>query len=194
MKRSGLQRRPGNSREEDSQEGPTTKFAVDAMHGALARKLRAIGFDSAYYREGGDAGIIELAAREGRVVLSSDRSVVSKASSRGLPAILLKGKTDGARIGELSAEAARLGITLRRGGSLCSLCGGELRVLTRAEVSGLVPLSVETRHRLFYRCASCGHLYWHGGHWKKLRSLARRLDEKRIAPPSRSRKERGQAR
>ena len=147
------------------------------MHGSLARKLRAAGFDSSYYRRGEDAGIIDLAAREGRIILSSDRSLVSKASSSGLPAILLKGRTDWSRFREISAESAKLGIRLRKTGSLCSLCGGELLALSRAEASGAVPPSVERRHRLFYRCASCGHLYWHGGHWKKLRSLARRLEE-----------------
>ena len=182
MTRSGRRRRPGSSAEKAGPEGPRTKFAVDAMHGSLARKLRAIGFEASYYARGGDEGITGLAAREGRVVLTSDRSLVSGAMSRGLPAILLRGKTDGSRIREVSAGAARLGIPLQRGGSLCSLCGGELETLSRVQVSGLVPLPVERRHRLFYRCASCGHLYWHGGHWKKLRSLARCLGEKRIAP------------
>lgn len=183
MKRSGRRRRPGSSAEKGTLEGSRTKFAVDAMHGSLARKLRAMGFDASYYARGGDEGIARLAAREGRVVLTSDRSLASSATSRGLPAILLRGKTDGSRIREVSAGAASLGVILHRGGSLCSLCGGELETLSRAQVSGLVPLPVERGHRLFYRCASCGHLYWHGSHWKKLRSLARRLGEKHIVPP-----------
>jgi len=181
MRRSGQQKRPDSPARESRVEGPRTKFAVDAMHGSLARKLRAIGFDSAYYGRGEDSGIIELAAKGGRVILSSDRSLVTRASSCGLPAILLRGRSDGSRIREVSLGAAKLGILLNRGGSLCSLCGGELETLSRAGVSGLVPPSVERHHRLFFRCTSCGHLYWHGGHWKKLRSLTRQLGEKRIA-------------
>ena len=181
MSRSGLRRRPDSPPKENRAAPPRTKFAVDAMHGSLARKLRAIGFDSAYYMRGEDSGIIELAARGGRVILSSDRSLVSRASSCGLPAILLRGKSDGSRIREISLGAKRLGIALRRGGSLCSLCGGELETLSRAGVSGLVPPSIERRHRLFFRCTSCGHLYWHGGHWKKLRSLTRQLGDESVA-------------
>ena len=187
MKRSGRRRKPDSPRRGDWPQGPRTKFVVDAMHGSLARKLRAMGFDSSYYEQGLDAGIIRLAAREGRVILSSDRSLVARARSRGLPAILLTGKKDGLRIREIAAGASGLGIPLIMGGSLCSLCGGDLLALSREEVSGSVPPSVELHHRLFYRCASCGHLYWHGGHWKKLRSLARLLDGNRFAVASRSR-------
>jgi len=68
-----------------------------------------------------------------------------------------------------------MGICLVGGEPLCSVCGGELETLSRKDVAGKVPPSVEGRHRLFYKCLSCGQLYWRGGHWKKLRSLARRL-------------------
>jgi uncharacterized protein with PIN domain len=142
------------------------------MHGSLARKLRAFGFDASYYRGGGDEGILEAADRENRIILSSDRALVARAASGPVPAFLLKGKTDGLRLRELSTAAAGLGIALRRGDPLCSLCGDDLQELKRADVVGLVPPSVERRHRLFYRCYSCGHFYWRGSHWKKLRSLA----------------------
>jgi uncharacterized protein len=176
MKQSGPRKQqgsPGGGRRQER-----TRFAVDAMHGSLARKLRALGFDSAYYRSGSDEGMLEMAAREGRLIVSSDRTLVSRAASRGSPAILLTGKNDGTRLGEISEGMARLGITLKRGGSLCSLCDGELRPLRKEDVAGLVPRSVESHHRLFYRCSRCGQVYWHGGHWKKLRSLAKRLQER----------------
>jgi uncharacterized protein len=176
MKQSGPRKQqgsPGGGRRQDR-----TKFAVDAMHGSLARKLRALGFDSAYYKSGSDEGMIEMATREGRLIVSSDRTLVARATSRGTPAILLTGRSDGTRLGEISEGASKLGISLKRGGSLCSLCGGELRSLSKEDVSGFVPPSVESRHRLFYRCATCGQIYWHGGHWKKLRSLAKRLQER----------------
>jgi len=155
-----------------------TRFAVDAMHGSLARKLRAIGYDASYYRQGGDAGIIQMATREGRVIVTSDRTLFSRASSKRIPAVLLKGKSDGVRLGEIARSMGAMRMELVRGDSLCSICGGELRSLKRPDVTGLVPPSVERRHRMFYRCVSCGQIYWRGGHWKKLRSLARRLETK----------------
>ena len=135
-----------------------TKFIVDAMHGSLARKLRAIGFDASYYRHGDDEGMMRLAAKEKRLILTSDRSLAAHASSKSIPAILLKGKSDRSRLSEISVAAAEMGIDLRRGASLCSLCGGGLAVLKRDDVERELPASIVRRHRLFHRCASCGQI------------------------------------
>lgn len=158
--------------------GAKTRFVADAMLGSLARKLRALGFDTSYYRSGDDSGVIRLALREERVILTSDRSLASRASTRGLSVVLVTGRNDGARVSVLAQTAKALGLRLLRGEPLCSLCGGELETLTRAQAAGHVPPSVEGRHRLFFRCNSCGQFYWRGSHWKKLRSLARRLEAK----------------
>ena len=56
-----------------------TRFVADAMLGSLARKLRALGFDTAYYKSGDDLGIITLAARSSRIILTADRSLASLA-------------------------------------------------------------------------------------------------------------------
>ncbi len=162
-----------------------TAFVADAMLGSLARKLRALGFDTSYYRSGGDAQLVDLAASEGRVILTSDRGLATLARVKGTPAMLLTGDSDGARLSEVSAAAGPLGISLARGDPFCSLCGGELDRVAKAEVSGQVPPAVQRSHRLFYRCSACGKVYWRGSHWKKLRSLARRLGQKQLAPYTR---------
>jgi uncharacterized protein len=177
MRPSGQRRRPG-SKKLPGQRPPTTsgtKFIVDAMLGSLARKLRALGLDAAYYNVGDDTGLLEVAGQESRIILTADRSLASAASSNGHRVMLLKGKTDGLRISEMAEAASRWNLALVKGESFCSKCGGTLEKLPKAGVLGLVPHNVYLRHRLFYRCFSCGQVYWHGSHWKKLRSLARRL-------------------
>jgi uncharacterized protein with PIN domain len=146
------------------------------MLGSLARKLRALGFDTSYYREGDDSGLMAIARGEGRWILTSDRFLASVASSRGLTAVLLEGRSDGVRLGEIATAASQLEKPLSRGDSLCSKCGAGLVRVVRNDIAGLIPPSVLLRHRSFFRCLSCGQVYWHGSHWKKLRSLARRLD------------------
>ncbi len=155
-----------------------TRFIADAMLGSLARKLRALGFDTDYYRSGDDQGLMKLASESRRVIITSDRALASVAAARGGSAILVSGRNDGNRIRALVRGAARANIKLVRGHPLCSLCGGQLVTLAKKDVAGMVPPSVERRHRLFFSCPSCGQLYWRGSHWKKLRSLARRLEEK----------------
>ena len=152
-----------------------TKFVADAMLGSLARKLRAFGFDTPYFKEGDDAALISLAREEKRVLLTSDGSLSRRARSRHVPALLITGSKESQRISSLRAAAKVAGIRIESGTRRCSVCNGRLRALRRADVSGSVPASVERRHRLFFQCVECGHRYWRGTHWKKLRWLERRL-------------------
>ncbi|HUK80126.1 MAG TPA: Mut7-C RNAse domain-containing protein [Nitrososphaerales archaeon] len=154
-----------------------TRFIVDAMLGSLARKLRALGFDSAYYRSGEDKGLLERSVLENRIVLTADRPLAARARARGIGTILVVGDSDRERVGSIARGAALSGIRLARGAPLCSLCGGELRPVGKGDVSGEVPPAVSRRHRLFFRCTSCGQVYWRGSHWKKLMSVARRLGQ-----------------
>ncbi len=153
------------------------RFVADAMLGSLARKLRVLGFDTAYYKSGDDTGIMKLAVEDGRVILTADRALGALAVRRGARAIVLTGKSDSSRVRVLIEAARSSGLPLQRGDPLCSLCNGDLERLRREDVAGNVPKSVEARHRLFYRCRSCGKVYWKGGHWKKLRSFERLLGE-----------------
>jgi uncharacterized protein len=153
------------------------RFLADAMLGSLARKLRALGFETAYYREGDDTELLALALSEGRVVLTSDRSLAARAGAKGVRALLVEGSNDRARIRGIVRSARLAGVTLQRGDSLCSNCGGELQAISRASALGMVPPAVGRRHRLFFRCLKCGQIYWRGSHWKKLMSLARLLKE-----------------
>lgn len=149
------------------------------MLGSLARKLRAFGFDTSYYRGGEDSDLIRLASSDGRVVLSSDKSLVDRARAQKVAALLITGRTESKRISSLRSGAIDASLTLARGEPRCSICNGNLERIPRTKVKGRVPPSVETRHRLFYRCLECGKYYWMGSHWKKLRWLERRLGESR---------------
>ena len=158
-----------------SKEGERTRFVVDAMLGSLSRKLRALGFDAAYYKSGDDRGLLGFAKEGSRVILTSDRALAARANAIGLKAVLLSAPGDGPRLKELSREARRSGFSLVRGDSLCSTCGGTLESVSKLDARQFVPPAVLHRHRLFFRCVSCGKYYWRGGHWKRLMSLARNL-------------------
>jgi len=149
----------------------STRFAVDAMLGSLARKLRAFGFDSAYYKDISDSKILSLCGRNGRVLITADRGLAALAKARGLPAVLVSGGTDGRRMSAMVKAARESGFPLRMGEPRCSVCNGELRGASRAAVRVAVPASVARRHRAFQQCSECGQVYWKGGHWKKLRRL-----------------------
>jgi uncharacterized protein with PIN domain len=161
-----------------------TRFVADAMLGSLARKMRLLGFDTLYYSYGDDDEIMRTARSEGRVVVTADRSLAERARTGTASVLLISGNRDSRRLASLLVAAKSSGVSLVRGGPLCSLCGGGLQVLRRADVAGLVPLSVERRHRLFFKCVECGHYYWKGSHWKKLRWFGKILGEVPVAPIS----------
>ena len=161
------------------------------MHGSLARKLRALGFDTDYHRNGTDASLLAKSSREGRVILTSDRELAARATAKGISAVLLRSKSDGGRVAEVAAYFRESSKPLIRGPPLCSVCGGELLSVGKAEAKGDVPPAVVNRHRLFFRCVDCGHLYWRGSHWKKLRSLSLRLGQDPFASNDRRRKKGG---
>ncbi len=155
--------------------GEKTRFVADAMLGSLARKLRALGFDTAYFKEGSDAAIVRVAVEEGRTILTADRALASRAAGGKFKAFLVTGSSDSSRLASLSRRAELSGFPLVTGESRCSICNGGLESVVKADVSSRVPSQVLKRHRLFFRCRECRQVYWRGGHWKKLRSLRRRL-------------------
>jgi uncharacterized protein with PIN domain len=152
-----------------------TKLLADAMLGSLARKLRAFGFDTSYFKQGEDSDLIDLARGECRTILTADRALAEIARVRGVAALLITGSTDAERISALKRAASAEGVALYKSGPRCSVCNGSLQKLRRNDIEGKIPSSVEKRHVLFYRCTECGKYYWRGRHWKKLRLLERRL-------------------
>ena len=157
------------------------RFVADAMLGSLARKLRIFGYDTLYFKAGEDAELEGLAKSEGRTLLTSDRLLYAHSRRKGVGAFLLEGSTDRARLLSVMRQAGP-SMHVRQGGgrsSRCAICNGELAVISKKDAAvALVPSKVIARHRLFYECGSCSRCYWHGGHWERLRRLARSLETK----------------
>jgi len=147
------------------------------MLGSLARKTRALGFKTIYYPDEGDKGILQIARSKGCVILTSNKGLYDSARHSEVGVLFVSGETDRRRLVSLLDSAKSSGINLVKGEPSCTLCGGDLQIMSRSDVAGRVPLSVEKRHRLFFRCMVCGKYYWKGSHWKKLRLLNRILSE-----------------
>ena len=145
------------------------------MLGSFAKKLRILGFDTQYFRDGTDADLLGLARRSGRVVITADRGLVLKAASLRVPSVLAPGESDSRRLNALVAGMRTLGSEMTAGEPLCTRCGGRLTLIDRENLPRSVPRSVIAKHRDFHRCRDCGWLYWKGTHWKRLRSPRRRL-------------------
>ncbi len=152
------------------------RVACDAMCGGLARWLRVLGVDASYTPGIDDAELVAHALAEGRVLLSSDGKLFERRP-------LATGQVRGLRlpVGLRLVEQVRfvvreLGLT--PGVPRCTLCNGPLEYVDRAEVGDVVPARSLIWVHEFYRCTGCGHIYWEGTHWRRIRAV-----RESVSPP-----------
>jgi uncharacterized protein len=144
-----------------------TRFVADAHLGGLARLLRLAGFDTRYAGDGetaDDAGIVRLAATEGRIVLTRDRELLKRREvSHGCYVHALRPDA------QLAEIIARLDLAHRlQPFSLCLDCNAPLRPVAKGEVLARLPAGVQARHERFATCAVCRRVFWEGSHWQRL--------------------------
>ncbi len=139
------------------------------MLGTLAKWLRFMGYDTTYPGPLGDNELLALAQREGRVLLTRDKELAARSSQ----AIRVRSDDLEEQIREV---ASRLQLKLVDPLSRCSLCNTVLSVASPQEIGDLVPEGVRTRHDRFWRCPTCGKVYWQGSHWDRMVERLDRLD------------------
>lgn len=136
------------------------------MLGRLARYLRFVGCDTAYVRGLQDDELVELARREGRVLLTRDRALSRRSPSSFLvesPVLAEQWRSVRRAWPSVPTEPSFL---------RCSLCNGSLEPRSAAEAreaGSTVPPSVRRGEGPLYACRACGHLYWEGSHTARIR-------------------------
>jgi len=152
------------------------RFVADVHLGTLARYLRLLGFDTRYGNDLGDAELAELTARERRVLLTCDVGLLKrKAVVRGQ---WLRSRDPERQVEEV-VEALQLTRAFRPF-TRCLTCNGQLAVLARTDVNGLVPPRVYRRFRSFRQCRECRRVYWRGTHYARLQRLVAHLRSVRL--------------
>lgn len=139
------------------------KFVVDAMLGRLAKWLRILGYDTAYYPRVEDHDLVRMARSEGRLLLTRDRELTRRKNLRSL---LIESDSFGEQIRQLLRD---LDLEVDRTESRCARCNTLLQSVSRQEVSGRVPAYVLRTHSEFRLCPQCDKVYWKGTHWERMR-------------------------
>ena len=139
-----------------------SRFLCDHMLGTLARWLRLLGYDTVYPQALHDDEIATLAEREERMLLTRDRDLAARSHVRAL--YVVSDDLD-AQIRQVLTELTpEAGEPMSR----CSVCNGVLIEASREAARQAVPAGVWERHKLFWRCPSCGRHYWRGTHWERM--------------------------
>lgn len=140
------------------------RFVADAHLGALARRLRLLGFDTLWHNDLGGAALARLASDEGRILLTRDRQLLMRqAVTRGC---YLHATVVTAQLAEL---IQRLQLCTEIAPfTRCTLCNGFLDPTPTESVADEVPPRVREWHREYWRCLGCGRVYWKGSHWQAM--------------------------
>ncbi|MCS7100046.1 MAG: Mut7-C RNAse domain-containing protein [Sulfolobales archaeon] len=145
------------------------KIVVDSMLGNLARWLRVLGYDTEYSRKMRDSDILEIAIREGRVIITRDRGLHRKAVKKNLKSVYVSPDlTDVVDMLTLVAKTLGLSIRFDKGSTRCPLCNTKLDIVPKARVASLVPPEVLNKYDTFWYCVKCRKAYWQGNHWKTI--------------------------
>jgi uncharacterized protein with PIN domain len=145
------------------------RFLLDVHLGALARRLRILGVDTAYPDEAGDVALVERATAERRLLLTQDRGLLKRR------ALWAGAYVRGSRPDDQLADVLdRFAPTLRPW-TRCTACNGEVEEVARQEVvADVQPGTLRTQDR-FARCRSCRRVYWRGAHARRLDRIVARF-------------------
>jgi uncharacterized protein with PIN domain len=157
------------------------KFIADGMLGKLARWLRLAGHDVIYIGDlkvpagEQDDALLSLSRREDRVLLTCDIELHRRARRAGVKSAFIQGSD---LVDQLVQVSRRSGskIQIRPENSRCPMCNGVLEGASKEEVEGKVPANVLECQTEFWRCSSCGKIYWQGTHWKTIVEMAERYN------------------
>ncbi len=139
------------------------------MLGSLAKWLRILGYDTKYVKNVSDEKIIEIAEKEGRIVLTRDK--------------LLARKSKGIYINERDVEeqlkkvieSLNLDIEEEKILTRCTICNIKVTKIDKDKVKGKVPEYVWNNNEDFWICPSCKRIYWIGSHWNKMEEVIQKL-------------------
>ena len=144
-----------------------TRFVADAHLGKLARLLRMMGFDTLYHRDSGDADVVARSIEERRIILTRDRGILKyKSVTHGHFVRSTEPREQGREVLERFDLRSQIEPFAR-----CMLCNGCIVEVAREEVADKLLPRTAADFEDFYRCESCGKIYWRGSHYDKMKKL-----------------------
>jgi uncharacterized protein with PIN domain len=144
------------------------KFIVTKELGKLARWLRILGFDTAYFTSDNMGTLVIRTLRDDRVIVTRRKEKIDDLQKQTLV-------ISSCEVQEQLKEMIRAGsivLSEERMFTRCALCNVTLDAATKEEVKGKVPGHVYSQHEEFFACSACGKVYWQGSHWGNVKQAA----------------------
>jgi hypothetical protein len=137
------------------------KFILSRELGRLAKWLRILGFDTAYFNQDNTAGLIIQALREERLIITRNHRL---AGSSRIKTFLVKTERLKDQLSEI-LKGLKLDINGDMMFSRCIICNVELEHIDKEKARSKVPEYVFDTQDNFIACPKCKRIYWSGTHW-----------------------------
>ena len=142
------------------------------MLGRLARWLRLLGHDVAYFRSIRDEDLVAFACREGRRILTRDTRLVQRRAARG--AILIHSHDLEAQLEEMLPHLGG-SLAFPAAGARCAECNHPMQPLEKDQARSRVPPFVFQTQDLFLECPECRRVYWSATHVRGIRDRLKKV-------------------
>jgi uncharacterized protein with PIN domain len=148
------------------------KFIVTKELGRLAKWLRILGYDTAYFKEDKLSSLLIKSLQENRVILTRNNKLKSHRGSRNL---IIKSDFVNEQLQQVVKELA-LRPEEDQLFSLCTICNQKLKGAAKAEVKGKVAEYVFQTQSDFLICPTCQRIYWRGTHWENVAKIIEKIN------------------
>jgi uncharacterized protein with PIN domain len=145
------------------------KFILTKELGRLAKWLRILGFDTAYFNQDNLSSLIIQALREERIIITRNQRLPK---STGLKIVLIKQEVLKEQLQEI-LKILKIQPDSDMMFSRCIICNVELTDIRKDKVKDRVPEYVFKTQDKFITCPRCNRIYWSGTHWG---NVAKTLD------------------
>ena len=146
------------------------KFILTKELGRLAKWLRILGFDTAYFKQDNPGSLIIESLRDSRTIVTRNSRMPKP---KGIKVVLIEAE----KIKEQMCEVLKkldVKPDTKLMFSRCILCNEELLDIEKDKVKDKVPEYVFKTQGNFVTCPSCKRIYWSGTHWGNVQKT---LDE-----------------
>lgn len=148
-------------------------FVLDSHLGSLAAYLRMLGFDARYRNDFSDPELAQIAASEGRILLTRDRRLLMRSAI--IRGYWVRSKTPRQQIIEVLRRYRLFGFIqpFKR----CLRCNGELKAVDKSAVLDRLEPLTKKYYDDFRICGDCGQVYWQGSHFERMSRFIERLKQ-----------------
>lgn len=149
------------------------RFIADEMNGDIAKWLRIIGFDCLYITgKDLDEKLIEIAHRENRILLTSDRELYRIALKRRVETLYTSGQDIRQKLKKI-IDILELNKYIKFLAYRCPICNNTLESRKSSDIHA--PEYIVNNYNIVYYCKNCSKIYWKGSHWKNIKRTLNKL-------------------